>query len=215
MSARQAEGGSVSLCLTGGVLANDVYAAMAQQADDLQASEIHLWWNWDYYIATDNPDRNSLQALSRLAGVLALDPAKIHPIPSSSATTDAEVGAAQYANELLESAPIDICLLELGSQGQIAGLFPQQAIPGSPDPVIGIVDAQAAYSELITLTPSGLNSCQEIWILASGEAVARHLKEIFEQNPDQPGSHLKQSESLLWLVDNAATTQLGFHHCSL
>ena len=215
MTTIQAKNQSVSVCLTGGGLANDIYAQVALRSERLTASRIHLWWNWDYYIATDNPDRNSLQALTRLAGVLALDPAKIHPIPSLSAATDPEVGAVAYAHELLESPAIDICLLELGSHGQIAGVFPQHLNCLTSDPVIGITDAIAAYPELITLTPSGLNACHEIWVMASGDDVASHLKQIFSQDPEQPGSHLTQSESLLWLADSAATSQLDFHHCSL
>ncbi|MCL2471549.1 MAG: 6-phosphogluconolactonase [Propionibacteriaceae bacterium] len=217
LCARQAVNGSASLCLTGGALANQVYDQMAAAArsSHLRANNIHLWWSWDFFVATDNPERNSLQALSRLAGALSLDPAKIHPIPSSSVTSDPEAGAAQYAQELREHDPIDICLLELNPSGQIAGFFPQHLSPTSTSLVAGITDAPLEHPELVTLTRQGLNTSREIWVIASGEDVASQLHQAFDQDPVLPASHLTGSESVLWLTDAQAVSQMPFHHCTL
>lgn len=217
MSTRQTANGSVSLCLTGGDLANEIYDYVALEAVDrpLNPAGIQLWWNWDLFVATDNPERNSLQALSRLAGGLSLDPAKIHPIPSSSVSSDPEAGAVQYAQDLKENAPIDICLLELCASGQIAGIFPQHLDPPSPALATGITDAPLSHRELITMTRAGLNTCREIWILATGDEAAPVLEKAFQHDPGLPASYLTGLESLLWLTDSAAASSLPFHHCTL
>jgi len=217
MIERQADNGSVSLCLTGGELANDIYDRLAATApaSALDVGNVHLWWNWDAFVATDNPGRNSLQALSRLGGALPLDPAKIHPIPSSSVAPDPEAGAAQYAQELAEASPIDICLLELGPQGQIAGLCSRHPATGAASLVAGITDASLTEKQIVTMTRSGLNACRDIWILASGDAVASQTRQAIDRDPTLPTSELTGSSSVLWLVDDAAAAQVPFHHCSL
>jgi len=217
MSARQATMGSVSLCLTGGDLANEIYDQMALTAanSSLKAENIHLWWNWDIFVATDNPERNSLQALSRLAGSFSLDPAKIHPIPSSSISTDPEAGAVQYAQELRENAPIDICLVELCPSGQIAGVFPHHLDPRAPGLAAGITDAPLSHRELVTMTRNGLNTCREIWVLATGEAVAPVLDKALRHDPEIPAGYLTGREAVKWILDSDAASLLPFHHCTL
>lgn len=217
MSARQAVTGSVSVCLTGGDLANQVYDRFADTAgsSSLKASGIHLWWNWDYFVATDNPERNSLQALSRWARALSLDPAKIHPVPSSSLSSDPEAGAAQYAQELKENHPIDICLLELNPGGQIAGIFPDHIDPPSPALAAGITDAPLPHRDLVTLTRNGLNTCREIWILASGTEVAPTFMDALNKNPALPTSTLTGTSSVAWFTDAEASSLMPFHQCTL
>ncbi|MDR0284513.1 MAG: 6-phosphogluconolactonase [Propionibacteriaceae bacterium] len=214
---RQARNGSVSLCLTGGTLANEVYDEVAVRLSNspLRAGDLHLWWNWDYFIATDNPDRNSLQALSRLGGALTLDPAKIHPIPSSSVSSDPEAAAAQYAQDLAENAPIDLCLLELSPLGGVAGIFPSHLDPPTAAVAAGITDAPLPYPELVTLTRAGLNACREIWILAAGETIAPALGPVLHHDLALPASHLTGAETLLWLADTAALAAVPFHRCTL
>jgi len=217
MSARQAQAGSVSLCLTGGALANEVYDRLADEAaaSPLTPNQVHLWWNWDYFVATDNPERNSQQALSRLAGSLSLDPAKIHPLPSSSLSSDPEAGAAQYAQELKESDPIDICLLELAPTGRIAGICPGHVGMSSQALAIGVTDAPLNHPDLVTLTLAGLNTAREIWILASGAQVAQTFLEALGRNPALPSSHVTGAKSMVWLADADASSLMPFHQCTL
>ncbi|MDR0783002.1 MAG: 6-phosphogluconolactonase [Propionibacteriaceae bacterium] len=209
---QQASTGSVSLCLTGGELANQVYDAMAAISSDLRANEIHLWWNWDYFVATDNPERNSLQTLSRLASTWGLDPAKIHPIPSSSVFSDPEAGAAQYAQDLADNPPIDVCLLELRADGGIAGLLPHHLASPADGLVVGVTDAPG---DRVTMTPLGLNTCRQIWIMASGPDVAAELQLANQTDPTRPASFLRGEECTIWLADLDAATTIPFHRCTL
>jgi len=213
---RQSQVGEVSLCLGGGDLANDIYDYMATLGakSPLDASNIHLWWNWDYFVPLDNPARNSLTALSRLGGAFTFDPTKIHPIPSVGVAADPEAGAQQYAGELRDGAPIDICLLELTSDGHIAGLFPPHDNSTS-SLVAGIHQAPGSHQELITMTLAGLNTCREIWVLAHGKDLAREMKSAYNQDPSSITSELTGTEIVLYLTDIEATSLLPFHQCEL
>ncbi|MCL1923427.1 MAG: 6-phosphogluconolactonase [Propionibacteriaceae bacterium] len=217
MAVRQREAGTVSLCVTGGELSYDIFGHMAQQGPHhtLDASNVHLWWNWDYFLPLDNPDRNSLTALSRLGGVFGFDPTKIHAIPSVEVCSDSEAGADQYGQELRASNPIDICLVELGGQGQIAGIFPHHK-PTAPGVLAtSIHDAPLDHPELITLTTAGLNTCREIWVLAHGEDVAPLLDQLRGQDTPMPIGELTGREIVLFLTDVLAASLLDFHHCHL
>ena len=215
LAERQGGKSTVSLALTGGELANAVYDKVAALAgtSPLDPARVHLWWTWDTFVATDNPERNSLQALSRLAGAWALDPAKIHPIPSSSAMADPETAAAQYAGELAEADPIDIALVEFGPAGEIAGLGATSP-PDAPGLVVGLANPPGVPS-VITMTLAGLNRCREIWVLASGDAVAAAVARAADHDPGALASHLTGTDSVLWLVDQAALAHRTFHTCAL
>jgi 6-phosphogluconolactonase len=189
--------------------------ALLSPTSPLQANNVHLWWNWDLFAAIDNPERNSLQALSRLAGAMSLDPAKIHPVPSSTVSSDPEVGAAQYAQELRENTPIDSCLLEMSPEGQVAGIFPRHLLSPTEALVAGITDAGLPHPELVTMTRAGLNTCREIWILATGAEVAPTVHRVHCNDRQLPATHLTGLESALWLVDDPAAALLPFHHCTL
>jgi 6-phosphogluconolactonase len=217
MKQRQTANGSVGLCLTGGDLANEVYDHMALLAPQsgLVAPDIHLWWNWDYFINIDNPDRNSLQALSRLAGALPFDPAKIHPIPSSSLAADPETGAAQYSQELAEAPMIDICLLELGPQGQIAGLNPPVTDTSYSTLAAAVTGGANGDRQVVTLTPAGLGRCRQTWVLASGVDVADALHSAHDDDPNLPVNHIDDTDSTMWLADAKALSLVPFHRCTL
>jgi 6-phosphogluconolactonase len=217
MAARQRQTGVVSLGLTGGALSEEIYEFMADKAADspLDSTNVHLWWNWDYFVPLNNPLRNSLTALSLLGGAFAFDPTKIHPIPSVGVSSDPEAGADQYAQELRDNPPIDICLLEMTANGQIAGLFPDSKATGSSTLTAGIHDAPLDFPELITMTTAGLNSCREIWILAHGKDMAPLLDELQRHHSPTPAGELTGREIVLFLTDIDAASSLQFHSCEL
>jgi 6-phosphogluconolactonase len=148
-----------------------------------------------------------------LGGVLQLDPARVHPVPAADAYPDPEAAAHAYA---LDLAPVtmDICLLELGPLGQVAGLFPgHRGLTG--EPVVGITDAPGGVAERVSLGLTTLNAAKEIWVLAVGAQVAGLVAASFAGAPNLPSARLKARERTWWFLDEAAAELLPFHTCEL
>ncbi len=68
-----------NVCLTGGGTADLVYERFAELAPAaLDLKRLHLWWGDERFVAATDPDRNSLQAISRLGRALPIQSASIH-----------------------------------------------------------------------------------------------------------------------------------------
>lgn len=80
----------IDLCLTGGRIANIVYAAMEDvpECANIRPDQLHVWWGDDRFVPTGHPDRNSLQALSLLSSAIRLDPSKTHVMPAADGKAD-------------------------------------------------------------------------------------------------------------------------------
>ena len=87
----------VHLCLTGGSTADLVYERFAELATGsiLDLSRLHLWWGDERFVAATDPDRNSLQAISRLARTLPVQTAKIHMMAAKEGRADPHDAAAE------------------------------------------------------------------------------------------------------------------------
>ena len=92
----------IDLCLTGGRIANIVYAAMEDvpECAKIRPDQLHVWWGDDRFVPTGHPDRNSLQALSLLSSAIRLDPSKTHVMPAADGKADPDEAAYSYAQEL-------------------------------------------------------------------------------------------------------------------
>ncbi len=213
----QREFGKVEVCLTGGQVANLAYERLARQvtATEMDPGLLELWWTHDALVATDDPRRQSLQALSRLAGSFPLDPARTHPMPSRELTPDPTDAAVSYGREI-EGRTIDICLLTLGPQGQVAALYPgHPSAEPTPNLAVGVADAPLPPPEQLSLSLTTINRCREVWLIASGADCADALGRTYAGDPSSLASHVRGVERTLWFVDDAAAGQIPFHHCLL
>jgi 6-phosphogluconolactonase len=210
----QAHGLTPQVALAGDPLAYRVLAAMVAKASQsaLDATRLGLWWTDDAFVPTHSRDRHSLRALGLLGGSLQLDPARIHPMPSSDAYPDPEAAAHAYALELAQTT-IDICLLELGPLGQVAGLFPGQR--GTAEPVIGVTDAPEPPAERVSLGLPVINASREVWVLAAGSPVAGLVAASFAGAPNLPSARLAGRDRTWWFLDDPAASLLPYHVCEL
>ncbi|MDR0990647.1 MAG: 6-phosphogluconolactonase [Propionibacteriaceae bacterium] len=210
----QRDGGVPQIALSGDPLAYDVLAALTTRAAETEVDprRVGLWWTDDAFAPTHSPERHSLKALSLLGGSLPLNPSQIHPVPSSEAYSDPEAAAHAYAQDLAQ-VQLDLCLLELGSAGQIAGLFPGQRDVN--DWVIGVTDAPSGPAERVTLGLSTLNTAREVWVFASGSRVAGLVTASFAGAPSLPSSRVHGRERTWWFVDTPAAALLPCHRCWL
>ncbi len=213
---RQVDGRTVQLCLTGGRIANRVYAQLGNlvEGSDLDPSRLELWWGDERFLRTDDPERNAGPTLALLAGKFALDPSRTHPMPAADGVADADASAATYAKELGDTV-FDICLLGLGEDGHVASIFPgHPSFEPTQHTVIGVNGAPKPPPERISLGLGTLNRSSEVWYFVSGREKAAILPHAMAKDPSLPAGVIRGREKTLWFVDADALAQFAYYDCA-
>ena len=211
----QGDGHVVQVCLTGGRIAHAVYALLGEQVGDsaLDPARLELWWGDERFVPTGDPERNAGPTLALLAGHFPLDPSRTHPMPSADGVIDAAASAATYAKELGDTR-FDLCLLGLGPDGHVASIFPNHpSSEPTTQPVIGVSDAPKPPPERISLTIPTLNESSQVWFLVSGTEKSNALSRSLAGDTSLPAGRVAGRDRTLWLVDQAAASELPYFDC--
>lgn len=201
---------AVHICLTGGVTANAMYERFADLAasSDLDASKLHLWWVDERFVPATDPDRNSLQAIERLARTIPINSAHIHMMAAKDGRKDAHEAASAYQSELGDTV-FDVLLLGIGPSGHCASIFPDHpSFEPSSRLAIGVEDAPVPPADRITLTFNAINRSDYIWVLATGEVKAYATARSLAGDETLPASHAQGRRGTLWFIDEAAARDL-------
>lgn len=213
----QADDRVAQLCLTGGRIAQRIYARLAELVVDseLDPARLELWWGDERFVPTDDPGRHAGPTLATLAGRFPLAPSRTHPMPAADGVIDAGAAAATYAKELGDTR-FDLVLLGMGEDGHVASVFPGHP-SGEPanQTVIGVSDAPLPPSEQISLTVSALSRAGQVWFLVSGAEKAPALRRALAGDQELPAARVHGEEVTVWLVDQAAAGELPYFECSV
>lgn len=205
------------LCLTGGGIAQQIFAKLGElvAGSGLDPKRLELWWGDDYFVATDDPQRNAGPTLALLARHFSLDSARTHPMPGADGVIDAGAAAATYAKELGQTR-FDLCLLGMGTDGHVASIFPDHP-SGEPtsQAVIGVSDSPTPPAERISLTIPRINESAQVWFLVSGAPKAAAVSRSLAGDQELPAARVAGQERTLWLVDQAAAAELPYYDCQL
>lgn len=196
----------VHVCLTGGNAANAMYERFAELAkgSELDASKLQLWWGDERFLPATHPDRNSLQAVSRLARTVSIKSADTHMMAAQDGRKDPHECAAEYEAEL-DGTHFDITLLGIGEDGHTASLFPDHpSSEATSRLVIGVTDAPKAPAERITLTLAALNRSDEIWVIATGAAKASPVARALGGDERLPATGVRAETATIWFLDDEA-----------
>lgn len=206
---------TVNLCLAGGTTALRVYDAVADlvPGSGLQPEKLTLWWGDEKYVPPTDAERNSLQSLSVLARTVPINSSQTHPIPAPSGSSDPSEAAFAYAQELSDVV-FDICLLGLGADGHVAGIFPHSAALEASGLAVGVTDAPLDPPERVTLTLNAINRSRRVWLFVEGESKTDALRGALAGDMELPAAHVRGTEETLWFVDPAASGELPVFHCS-
>ncbi|MCZ2850597.1 6-phosphogluconolactonase [Modestobacter sp. VKM Ac-2978] len=223
LAAAQAVHGTASVVLTGGGIGTAVLERVAALAAEPEHAVVDwglvdVWWGDERFVPVDHPDRNELGARESLLTKVALDPERVHPIPSSDAGFDEpEEAAAWYAEQLAAAAGdggtmprIDVLLLGMGPEGHVASIFPESPAATDDRPVVAVRDCPKPPPTRVSLGFAAITAAEEVWLLVSGEgkaeAVARALSGA---DPVQlPAAGARGKQATRWLLDTAAASQL-------
>ncbi|HET7327277.1 MAG TPA: 6-phosphogluconolactonase [Nocardioidaceae bacterium] len=219
----QSAGRAASLVLTGGSIANQMYAALAELPahDAVDWSGVDLWWGDERFVAADSSDRNEAQARSALLDRLRLDPARVHPMPADDGAYagDPERAAADYAEALATAAQpedhgptpaFDILLLGVGPDGHIASLFPERPELYDERPTAAVRHSPKPPPTRITLTMPTLRRAREVWFVVSGADKAGPVRLALggAGMMQLPAAGVVGTTRTLWLLDHDAAAEL-------
>ena len=211
------EGGRVAqLCLTGGRIANHIYASLGLMVEGshLDPARLELWWGDERFLPTSDPDRNAGETLAILAGHFPLAPSRTHPMPAADGLVDNVASAVAYAKELGDTV-FDICLLGLGADGHVASIFPGHAsFAEVTHTVIGVDDSPKPPVERISLTLPALRRSREVWFLVSGSDKADAVARSVAGDASLPAGVTRGTEGTVWFLDSEAAAGLPYHRCS-
>jgi 6-phosphogluconolactonase len=218
----QAASGVAHISLTGGGMGSACLAAIAASPsrDSVDWSAVHVWWGDDRFLPSGDPERNETQARAALLDQVALDPARVHPMPAADGGLDVETAAERYAAELLRHArpedhadlpSFDVCLLGIGPDAHVASLFPQApALHETRRTVVGVHGAPKPPPTRVSLTLPALAASTEIWIIANGTGKADAVRlALSGAGPVQvPAAGARGRERTLVLLDEEAASAL-------
>lgn len=208
--ALQATKDVVHLCLTGGNTANLMYERFADlvPGSGLDVYRLQLWWTDERFVPATDPDRNSLQAVTRLARTLEVNSATTHTMPAADGRLDAHQCAAEYASELGETH-FDVTLLGVGEDGHVGSIFPNhQSFEATSKTVIGVTESPKAPAERITLTIPAINRTDELWFIANGTPKADVVARAIQGDKSLPAAHPRGERATYWFIDRAAAANL-------
>lgn len=216
----QTERDCVHLALTGGTTSIKLYEAFGTlaQATALDPNRLQLWWSSERYVSTTDPERNSTLALSLLARTLPIVSSMVHPMPSTTGTRDPDEAAFIYAGDIGD-INFDICLLGIGSDGHVAGIFPNHpslTIQAETTlSVIGVTDSPVGPAERMTLTLNAINRSSEVWLLATGAHKADVVARAVRHDPLLPAGLVHGVEATYFFLDQDAAAGLPYYRCQL
>lgn len=214
----QAEQDRVDVCLTGGRMANYVYASMGDvpECARIKPDCLHVWWGDDRFVPTGHPDRNSLQALSLLSSAIRFDASTTHVMPGADGKADPDEAAYAYAQELGDVV-FDICLLGMGPDGHIASLFPGHPAfnPSTSALTVGVTEAPKPPPDRISITLPVINRSKRVWFLVSGSEKSQAVERVFAGDETLPATWAHGTEETAWMVDRDAAVGLPRYNCSL
>lgn len=204
----------VDICLTGGNTANMVYERVAELAPgaDIDVSRVHLWWGDERFVSATDPDRNSLQAVERLARTIPIHSTHIHMMAAADGRKDAHESAEEYEHEL-SNTRFDLVLLGIGEDGHCGSIFPgHPSFEATNRLAIGVENSPKPPSDRITLTLNALTRTPYVWFIATGASKAHAVAGAIAGDESLPSAHVRGERGTLWFLDDAAAAELPPMH---
>jgi 6-phosphogluconolactonase len=218
----QSSGRTARLVLTGGSVADRIHRAVAASSarDSVDWSAVEIWWGDERFVPADDPDRNERQAREALLDALALNPERIHPMPTSEQCGgDPDLAAERYAEELAAAAApgdhggvptFDVLMLGVGPDGHVASLFPGRPALYDERPVVGVRGSPKPPPTRISMTMPTLQRAHEVWFVVSGAEKSRAVRLALGGAGivQVPAAGPRGIQSTVWMLDREAASQL-------
>lgn len=208
------------IVLTGGGNGNGLLKYLANHAQEIDWSKVHLFWGDERYVPEDDEERNEKQAREALLDHIDIPASQVHPMAASDGEFGTDLAAAALAYEQLLAAnaepgaqvpKFDVHLLGMGPEGHINSLFPDTAaVLETIRMVVSVEDSPKPPPQRITLTLPAIRCSREVWLMVSGAAKAAAAAAAIGGAPPVsiPAAGAIGLETTLWLLDQEAASEL-------
>lgn len=212
------ERGRFSVALAGGSTPRLTYELLASEeyVPRIEWDKVHFFWSDERCVPPGDDQSNYLMAAEAMLNHLPIEHEQIHRMRGEDAPAEA---AANYQKELLEyfageEPRFDLIMLGMGDDGHTASLFPGSVVEGDRELLVAAPFVTKFNTHRLTLTLFTLNLAGQVIILTAGASKATALKQVLHDDPDRddelPARLVRPvNGERLWLVDEAAASQLG------
>lgn len=211
--------GSASVVLTGGGTGIGLLAKVRERPGDIDWSALDVYFGDERFLPAGDPERNEVQAREALLDHVALDPARVHPMPAADGpdAPDPDTAAVAYTRVLGAHADgnqvpaFDVHLLGMGGEGHVNSLFPHtDAVREQDRLVVGVTDSPKPPPQRVTLTLPAVRRAREVWLIVSGAAKAEAVAAALggADPVDIPAAGARGLDATVWLLDEAAASRL-------
>jgi 6-phosphogluconolactonase len=171
------------VALSGGRIAKQFFAAIAQRAKAHDLAHVHFFWADERCVPPEHAESNFLLAQKNLFEVLQISASQIHRIRGEDAP---QVAAHKATADLTQLASIsqngwpilDMIFLGMGEDGHVASLFPNGADEASGAVYYPVVASKPPPNR-ITISYGVLSEAKNVWVLASGAGKEDGLRRSF------------------------------------
>lgn len=193
----------ISVAVSGGRIAKDFFAAVAQLARERGQSLalVHFFWADERCVPPMDAASNYRLASELLFQPLSLPAANLHRIRGEddpdAAACAAETEVRRFVATNAAGQPVlDLVLLGMGEDGHIASLFPGESEPQMASPAVyRAVTASKPPPRRITLSYAAIAAAREVWVLASGAGKEAALRESLSPGGQTPLARILQARS--------------------
>ncbi|WP_077098761.1 6-phosphogluconolactonase [Mycobacterium terramassiliense] len=210
--------GRALIVLTGG--GNGIGLLKHLRGQQVEWSNVHLFWGDERYVPEDDDERNDKQAREALLDHIDIPSSHVHAMPASDGEFGTDIAAAALAYEQLlaanaqpgQPAPnFDVHLLGMGPEGHINSLFPDTpAVHENVRMVVPVENSPKPPPQRITLTLPAIQRSREVWLMVSGagkaDAAAAAINGVAPSSV--PAAGAVGLETTLWLLDQGAASKL-------
>ncbi|PZS26762.1 MAG: 6-phosphogluconolactonase [Pseudonocardiales bacterium] len=219
----QSARGAASVVLTGGGVGIAILAELQSNParDAVDWRRLDVWWGDERFLPTGHPERNETQARAALLDSVALDPARVHPMPAADGPDgdDVEAMAERYETRLREATrpedhgevpTFDVLLLGIGPDGHVASIFPGSPAAYDDRPVVAVRGAPKPPPIRLSMTFGAINSAAEVWLVAAGAEKAPIIGLALSGagRVQVPAAGVVGRRRTLWLLDRAAAASV-------
>jgi 6-phosphogluconolactonase len=204
--------GEFNVVLSGGSSPQKLYELLASPAykQKVDWEKVNFFFGDERYVPANDPENNALMVKRALFDPLNISASKIFSVDTSLSPSDA---AKTYAETIInyfkvQEARFDLILLGLGDNSHTASLFPDTPVLSEKSASVKEVFLKQQNVYRITMTAPLINQARHIAFLVYGEAKAKAVKHVLEDEPNPYRYPAQLIHEAQWFMDELAASGL-------